>query len=295
MITGGLNTLETIGKKTVEVLQENDPGLKRKRAFLKIDQDRPILSQILREAKEKAEEESKAQIRPQKRPNYEWIFDDYQGLVHLEALEMLSKQCDIKLQDMLENLHGDKLRDLQETFAQVKDLCELPEEDDEEIQSSDPSAVKEELRTIFTTLETPLRFDNFIEIWERCESSLSSTELSNQTELEIHKHAIETLAHITATAVEHFHKIGELLLIKERRSTADEADSLVHLTQIYNATITSISEKYSGKLTSIVSDNNNKDLSNELITNVFFEAANSCSYVNNAFQLIIPVLQRGTV
>ncbi|CAG2062356.1 unnamed protein product, partial [Timema podura] len=33
VITGGLDTLETIGKKTMEVLQEGDPGLKKKRAL----------------------------------------------------------------------------------------------------------------------------------------------------------------------------------------------------------------------------------------------------------------------
>lgn len=100
VITGGLDTLETIGKKTMEVLQEGDPGLKNKRALLKIDTDKPILSQVLREAKERSEKENKAllEVHAKKKLNYEILFDDYHGLVHLEALEMLSKQCDIKLQ-----------------------------------------------------------------------------------------------------------------------------------------------------------------------------------------------------
>jgi hypothetical protein len=44
VLTGGLDTLETIGKKTMEVLQEGDPGLKKKRALFA---DRPVLSQVL--------------------------------------------------------------------------------------------------------------------------------------------------------------------------------------------------------------------------------------------------------
>jgi hypothetical protein len=44
VLTGGLDTLETIGRKTMEVLQEGDPGLKKKRALFA---DRPVLSQVL--------------------------------------------------------------------------------------------------------------------------------------------------------------------------------------------------------------------------------------------------------
>jgi hypothetical protein len=44
VLTGGLDTLETIGKKTMEVLQEGDPGLKKKRALFA---DRTVLSQVL--------------------------------------------------------------------------------------------------------------------------------------------------------------------------------------------------------------------------------------------------------
>lgn len=46
VISGGLDTLESIGKKTMQVLQEGDPGLKKKRAFLTIEQDKPVLSQV---------------------------------------------------------------------------------------------------------------------------------------------------------------------------------------------------------------------------------------------------------
>jgi len=43
VLTGGLDTLETIGKKTMEVLQEGDPGLKKKRALFS---GKPVLSQV---------------------------------------------------------------------------------------------------------------------------------------------------------------------------------------------------------------------------------------------------------
>lgn len=44
VLTGGLDTLETMGKKTMEVLQEGDPGLKKKRAFF--TGEKVVLSQV---------------------------------------------------------------------------------------------------------------------------------------------------------------------------------------------------------------------------------------------------------
>lgn len=40
--------------------------------------------------------------------------------MHLEALEMLSKQCDMKLQSLLSSLEGKELTELKETLDQVK-------------------------------------------------------------------------------------------------------------------------------------------------------------------------------
>lgn len=48
VISGGLDTLETIGRKTMEVLQDGDPGLERKKRAMMgfFDPDKPILSQV---------------------------------------------------------------------------------------------------------------------------------------------------------------------------------------------------------------------------------------------------------
>jgi hypothetical protein len=228
VISGGLDTLETIGKKTMEVLQEGDPGLKKKRAFLKIDQDKPVLSQLLREAKEKAETENRILERQhfaKKAKNYETLFDDHQGLVHLEALEMLSKQCDIKLQTLLESYTDDALVDMQETMDQVKELCELPDEDEEEQVSW--SEIDDKLKSAVSEINVPISYKKLIDTWEETESWLNTLKLEVCDERELHQQAIEALAQLTAIAVEQFHKAGELLLVKEHRSTADEADSLV--------------------------------------------------------------------
>lgn len=268
VLTGGLDTLEMIGKKTVQVLQEGDPGLKKKRALFKIDQNKPILSQILREAKEKAEEENKLleERHASKKLHYETLFDDYHGLVHLEALEILSKQCDIKLETLLGTLKANQLTEMQETLAQIKELCELPEEDEE--CSLNCETTNEKIDAALTEMNITLNYNQFLETWKRVEEWLEHCEYMEESK--IHEKAIDSLAHLTAVAVEQFHKAGELLLIKERRSTVDEADSLVQLTLTLTGVIGALagkfSEKLSNKTTGSVSDN-----VNSLITNIFLE------------------------
>ncbi|XP_018565203.1 protein FAM114A2 [Anoplophora glabripennis] len=295
VISGGLDTLETIGKKTMEVIQDGDPGLKRKRAFLNLEGEKPVLSQVLREAKEKAEQENKALQEKHfaRKVNYESIFDDHQGLVHLEALEMLSKQCDMKLQLLIESNSGDTLMDIQETVDQVKELCELPdEEEDEQISIEE---LKERLKSAVEEIGVNIKYDKLITMWEETESWLSNLNLNICNENEIHQQAVETLAQLTAIAVEQFHKAGELLLIKDHHSTADEADSLVQLTTTLTSLIGIVAAKFSDKMNTKSPENSDKENINSLITNIFFEAANSSSYIQDAFQLLVPVLQMGAV
>lgn len=227
VISGGLDTLEAIGKKTVEVLQDGDPGLKKKRAFLKLDtMGKPNLSQILREAKEKAEQEPEKPQETKKIKNYETLFDDHQGLVHLEALEMLSKLCSIKLDNLKNSLSGDSLREMQETLEQVRELCELSEDDED----NEKVTLKEETETVSSAvkeLNIPITYAKFFDVCEETNHWLNTVKTSLVDDVDIYQQAIDTLAELTAICMEQYHKAGELLMVKEHRSTADEADSLV--------------------------------------------------------------------
>lgn len=227
VISGGLDTLEAIGKKTVEVLQDGDPGLKKKRAFLKLDtMGKPNLSQILREAKEKAEQEPEKPQETKKVKNYETLFDDHQGLVHLEALEMLSKLCSIKLDNLKNSLTGDSLREMQETLEQVRELCELSE-DDEDNEKVTLKEAGETVSNAVKELNIPITYAKFFDVCEEANHWLDTVKTSLVDDVDIYQQAMDTLAQLTAICMEQFHKAGELLMVKEHRSTADEADSLV--------------------------------------------------------------------
>ncbi|XP_063832180.1 protein FAM114A2-like [Ostrinia nubilalis] len=170
VIAGGLDTLETIGKKTMEVLQDGDPGLAKKRAMLGLDSgDKPVLSQILREAKAKAEEEDKVreEKREAKEVHYERLFDDFEGLVHLEALEMLSRQVSLRIDERMRGLDPAKRQDIKETMQQVAELCEMPEEDDDDEEPvsedmSKPDAFHERLQTATQDLGLKLQFQPLV-------------------------------------------------------------------------------------------------------------------------------------
>lgn len=130
VINGGLDNLEGLGKKTMNILNENDSPLLIKNHLMRVDSDKPNLSEILREAKVKSEEIEKNLKQMQKNSykrqlHFESLFDNYYGLVHLEALEMLSKQTSMKLQSFVEPLTGKALTELEETLTEVKELCDL--------------------------------------------------------------------------------------------------------------------------------------------------------------------------
>ncbi|XP_018044922.1 PREDICTED: protein FAM114A2 isoform X3 [Atta colombica] len=291
VMTGGLDTLEAIGKKTMEVLQEGDPGLKKKRAFFMNEPEKPNLSQILREAKEKAETEEKTieERELARKVHYESLFDDYQGLVHLEALEMLSKQSNIKIQQYLIELDTNDLTSVQETLEEIKELCDLGDEDDDE--NKNDKDLKSRLKNACHDLGVDITYEKLYDVWTETENYLAS---STRTKQEIFQNAISTLAQFTALSVERFHKTAELLLVKERRSTVNEADALVQLTNILSNQISLLANSFCDTLHRFAETTKKSDI-NENITTIFLEAANANSYIQDAFRLLIPILQVGAI
>jgi hypothetical protein len=296
VLTGGLDTLETIGKKTMEVLQEGDPGLKKKRALFS---GKPVLSQVLREAKEKAERENKEieDKEAARKAHFETLFDDYQGLVHLEALEMLSEQCNMKLQSVLLTSSGTALSQLQQSLQEVRDLCQLPDDEDTEVDESDAVEWREKLDGVTKGLGVPFATDKLNETWDmahrwledHCAIQFSDTDVVSG----IYQKAIQTMAQLTAASVEQFHKVAELLLVKDDRSPTNEAQTLVQVTSTLSSQVSSVATRFSECLNAAIKNSSDPDVIVALITNVFLEASNSSSYIQSAFQLLIPVLEVG--
>ena len=79
--TGGLNVLETIGKKTIDVLNEHDPEFKRTKNILFHKKEKTTLSQVLREAKDQAEHKAQLdqEVEESRKANFGAMFDECQG------------------------------------------------------------------------------------------------------------------------------------------------------------------------------------------------------------------------
>lgn len=92
------------------------------------------------------------------------------------------------------------------------------------------------------------------------------------SEREVFQRTISTLARFTAFSVERFHKTAELLLIKERRSTVNEADALVQLTRILSGQIGIAANSFSNWLNDRIKNTEKPD-SKVDITTIFLEVS----------------------
>ncbi|KAI5244311.1 hypothetical protein MUG91_G19n126 [Manis pentadactyla] len=140
VISGGLDALESTGKKTMDVTAEGDPGFKRTEGLMNRNS---TLSQALREAKEKEElwTSSEMTMETDKKTHYGLLFDEFQGLSHLEALEMLSQESEIKVKSILNSLSGEELENLKLELEQLQEAFSLEEffeeEEEEEIKGDE--------------------------------------------------------------------------------------------------------------------------------------------------------------
>ncbi|XP_007496624.1 protein NOXP20 [Monodelphis domestica] len=324
VLSGGLDALEFIGKKTMNVLAENDPGFKR----TKILMERTVsLSQMLREAKEKEKQRLAQQLTVERTAHYGMLFDEYQGLSHLEALEILSNESEIKVQSFLASFDGEKLDILKKDLISIKDIFIPKESESEENQeekdekgefvsmltellfelhvAATPDKLNkarkkahdwvEEAQTVMSAdvIEQPVEKapDDEEENPEVPEDE-NKEEKKTKTLEEVYMLSIESLAEVTARCIEQLHKVAELILHGQEveKPAQDQAKVLIKLTSAMCNEVTSLSKKFSDFLTTTGS-NQKAEVLNPMINSVLLEGANSTTYIQDAFQLLLPVLQ----
>ncbi|NXH16826.1 F1142 protein, partial [Bucco capensis] len=315
VITGGLDALEFIGKKTMDVIAEGDPGFKKTKGLMNRTS---TLSQVLREAKEKEERQTATEVTmaTEKKAHYGLLFDEFQGLSHLEALEMLSRESESKVKSVLNSLSGEELDTLKEEMEQLKEAFSLPEffEEEEEEKKGDEEFTKE-VTELFSELHISSKPDKLIMVrtsaheWiaqlnsssllkeekeseENQEESRGGDHDAKKSVEDIHAFAIRSLAELTACSIEMFHKTAALFLHgqKQEVTATDRAKSLSQMTIFLCKELSAFSKEFTTCLTT-AGVKEKADVLNPLITGVFLEASNSASYIQDAFQLLLPVLQ----
>ncbi|KAF3828234.1 hypothetical protein GH733_004931 [Mirounga leonina] len=299
---------EFIGKKTMDVIAEGDPGFKRTKGLMNRNS---TLSQVLREAKEKEElwTSNEVTLETDKKTNYGLLFDEFQGLSHLEALEMLSQESEIKVKSILNSLSGEELETLKLELEQLKEAFSLAEfcEEEEEEKKGDEDFTKE-ITELFSQLQVSSKPEKLararntayewistslakpLEEKEEGEKQLETEKtekISKNSVEDIHAFAIRSLAELTACSIELFHKTAALVLHGQKQEvTAIERSRT--LSQWGEVVCVCVCQ--SG-ITLCLLVKEKADILNPLITAVFLEASNSASYIQDAFQLLLPVLE----
>lgn len=228
MVSGGLDTLEGIGRKTINILHENDPNLKNKILGMS-HSEKPNLSEILKEAKERPEDVSQKIEIYTKQLSFEQLLDDYKGFVYLEAIEILSNHSKMRIESLIKPLDGKALTEMEETLEEVRELCELPESDNFEEELTAES-LETKLETAIEDLNITLNFKEIVCFTKECHQWLN--ELEHGTINLIYEKSINVLANSCALSIGNLQKLAELLLSMDHRSTPDEADSLTKLVTI---------------------------------------------------------------
>ncbi|KAM3864862.1 protein NOXP20 [Diretmus argenteus] len=368
VISGGLDALEFIGKKTMTVLAESDPGFKKTKTLM---QKTASLSQMLKEAKEK--ERARLSNQPISEPtaHYGILFDDYQGLSHLEALEILSNESEAKVQAFLSSLDEEEQDEVKKELIAIKDIFIRREEEEEEegeeegkeerkegetkdngdlssqLQFSTPlSADGEEFVSIVTELlfelhvaATPdklnkarIRAHDWVSEVERAVTTETvGRETEDQPAVEaspgekaeekkgeevekaqgeerkeeseerendprsveaIYLSSVGSLAEVTARSIEQLHKVAELILHGQEleKPARDQAHVLARLTCAMCKEVDCLAKKFSDTLLTIGGQRKAEEV-NPSVNSVLLEGSNSTNYIQNAFHLLLPVLQ----
>jgi hypothetical protein len=222
-VSGGLDTLEGIGKKTINILQETDPNIKNKLRGIKVN-SQPNLSDLLKEAKDRVEEPAvTSSEKPLSFISFEQLLDEYKGLVFIEALEILSNQSKMKIELLLKPLSGKILTDMEETLAEVKELCEFDVDNLDESLTSENFESK--LLSATEDLNVKLNFSDIVNSAVDAQDWLDGV-VSDLASNVIYEKSIQVIAKLCALSLNNLQKLAELLLSQDHRSTADEADSL---------------------------------------------------------------------
>ncbi|XP_016374158.1 protein FAM114A2-like [Sinocyclocheilus rhinocerous] len=312
VISGGLDALEFIGKKTMDVIAEGDPGFKKTKGLMNRNS---TLSQVLREAKEREEQQKAENVTSEtdKKAHYGLLFDEFQGLSHLEALEILSRESEAKVKSVLTTLSGEELAKLKQELQDIKEpfsLMEFDDEVDDDAKGVDGEDFVKELTDVLERLQISTSADKLCKARKNAfnhitnmkqqsenpqqeeEEKEQKTAVSKCSVEEAHLSAITSLAEFTARSIEQFHKTAEMLLHcnPEGVTTTEQAKVLSQVTIVICKEVSLLSKKFTSCLTTIGA-NEKGEVLNPLITSIFLEASNSASYIQDAFQLLMPVLE----
>lgn len=222
VVHGGLDVLEVMGKKTYDIITEGDHGLKKVISKNKERKKLPNLSQVLSEAKEISEmrsREEESQLE-EKKFMYSYWFDEYQGLLQLEAFELLCRENEIRTRQEYERLEEGRLEAVKETLGNLNDVYKPATTDDEEEEEEDEEDDDADdfgqcLMEYAAKLPVVLNVQKMLQCQEETRRLLEEYEQGKEVKLvakDLYKQSLRCMAHLTSLSIQHYHKLAQLLL-----------------------------------------------------------------------------------
>ncbi|XP_076118290.1 uncharacterized protein LOC143085677 [Mytilus galloprovincialis] len=302
LVTGSMDVLETVGKKAFDFIEDHDPGIHRSKVLLERG-DKPNLSSVLKEAKEESEykQEMEKESEEARKSHFGYLFDEFQGISHLEALEILSNQCEKKVQILLTSLPAETLSSIKSQLIEIKQIFEHENDDDDDDEEQEHEFIKvmTELLTDLHLGTTPNKINKVQEnIRKEITDFYEKQGEGEKVEPKImHQKAIQSLAQLTSKAMEQFHKAGELILIQKDsdKNFIERAKCLLSINKLLSTEVSILSTKFSHCLNKLGEDLENDSSINQMVTNVYLEATNSSTYIHDGFQLLLPCLQQAAI
>ncbi|XP_067141467.1 protein FAM114A2 [Centruroides vittatus] len=293
VIMGGLDTLELIGKKTIDILTEGDPGFRKKRSYF----SGSSLSEVLKEAKEKeVSYDPLSEKDDEKSINYSVLFDNFQGIAYLEALELLSRQNKSRVQEFL--ISESDRRETREECEECRLICEDLLSVDDALDEDNDHEFVQLIEERIDNIKLDVNITGFLEVQKRIRDWLEECKKEQEKTTwkepkEIYAEAMKSLAEFTARSVELYKRMAESLLIRNADDVSSTlyAKELTEMSKVLCLEVRIVANRFSRCLNAAADDSLDPDSATPLITSIYLEASNSSTYIQDAFQLLIPTFQ----
>jgi len=278
LLTSGLSTLEMVSTQAYEALNDQTADkTQTKRSRVKDSSKGANLMTVLQEAKNKYETQEKVSADTLRTMAY--LFDEKQGLSHLEALDMLSKECVHKMKNVPV--------DNNTLFLYIETSLELKSGDSEIIIEHLGAAVTDCLKTL--KIDLPItklnqcRYEIAQQLTEMDMASMDETAKASDTKrAAVLDNSLNSVASFAARSVELFKKIAEMSLLKSSLEVdmKTQADTIKFLNEVLCCEIDNIREQFEQKTEQ-----------KEDVDVLFVEASNAVSYLQETLYFFVPILK----
>uniref|UniRef100_A0A8C6VR18 Family with sequence similarity 114 member A1 n=1 Tax=Naja naja TaxID=35670 RepID=A0A8C6VR18_NAJNA len=282
VLSGGLDALEFIGKKTMNVLAESDPGFKKTKILMERTVSLSQVQSYLAFLEGEELETTKNALLAIKAVFLSQDSENQDKEIKKDARD----EFITTLTELLFELHvaatPDKLNKARKKAYVALEAASVSTSGD--LEENPPGQNKEMVDEIVEMQVTE-------EKSQVGEPEKTETKRTKTVE-ELYMLSIESLAEVTARCIEQLHKLAELILHGQEveKPTLDQARGLKNLTNTMCNEVSSLSKEFSDVLTLVASDKK-AEILNPMVNSVLSEGCNSTVYIQDAFQLLLAVLQ----